>query len=566
MTDSIPEIVDHAESIRRELAIIWAAHKAVGLDGYMALYTIEGQEPWRSQQEGICHWIGPDDIETAIEHINRYYNDGKLPNTTLLLNPIVHEKVGKNEYKPIGSGIFWGTALTLGVAKLQEDQKQRIDWLGVRNSVITRGDNPKSGLKMIGFSKEILKPAAEHPEHSVVSGCRDLYELTDIQSDHYWNFYMLSGLNYLCTHGMFNHPHINDVLPKDLLNASPEEIVKASQVDVQTSIDSNQCWNAYDRHHTLYVRFGQDPKDIPHNNRFYDLCARDLHLFDRTGPMRKVGSDETFEFVVNGLIPRGAVTLLAAAGGTGKSSIAHQLCVYAAIDWDEGEEKPKWLGQDINYDFCKSGICVYFSGEDGPAIINARGELFDPLHRANRLQFHRTEFQDKEITFSEYLTELQKMPEVPIVVIDPARKYLTGDENDADVVSEFFEAIEEFAIKKRSAMVVVHHLQKGARPTNSREVLDELRGSQVFIDRARVVIGMCRDEKHTIVGLAKNNIPPNLGMVTEERVFARNPKNLQLIWLPGEEGVRRDTLTPEEIEALEAEAFKRELEETQKGN
>jgi len=163
--------------------------------------------------------------------------------------------------------------------------------------------------------------------------------------------------------------------------------------------------------------------------------------------------------------------------------------------------------------------------------------------------FQRTDFGDG-VSFSQHLKKLHKIPSVPIMVIDPARKYLTGDEDDAGVVSEFFEAIEEFAITKNAAVIVVHHLQKGANPKSSREVLDMLRGSQVFVDRPRVVIGMYRDGPYTIAGLAKNNIPPNLGMMTEERIFARDPQRLQLIWLPGHKGVRGDTLSPEELERL----------------
>ena len=75
-----------------------------------------------------------------------------------------------------------------------------------------------------------------------------------------------------------------------------------------------------------------------------------------------------------------------------------------------------------------------------------------------------------------------------------------------------------------------------------------LRGSQVFIERPRVVIGMFRDGPYTIAGLAKNNIPPNLGMVTEERVFARDAKRLGLLWLPGQEGIRNPNLTEEELQ------------------
>jgi hypothetical protein len=67
---------------------------------------------------------------------------------------------------------------------------------------------------------------------------------------------------------------------------------------------------------------------------------------------------------------------------------------------------------------------------------------------------------------------------------------------------------------------------------------------------------MYRDGPYTIAGLAKNNIPPNLGMVMEERVFARDPKNLSLIWLPGQEGIRNASLTPEELENLAEEAKK----------
>ena len=95
----------------------------------------------------------------------------------------------------------------------------------------------------------------------------------------------------------------------------------------------------------------------------------------------------------------------------------------------------------------------------------------------------------------------------------------------------------------------MHHLSKGAKPKSAREVLDELRGSQVFIDRPRVVIGMFREGPKTIIGLAKCNIPPSLGMVIDERVFAHNPQTLDLMQLPGKEGVRAQFQTPTDDDA-----------------
>lgn len=540
------------ESLSKELNLLWSAHHAAGLEGYMCLYTCETQVPFRAKQAGISFWFGPEDIAAAVQQILYHYNSGDLPNSPLLLNPIVHAKSASGEYKPLGSGIIWSMSLCLGVDTLKNESAERLWELGVHASAFHRGDNDRAGLKIIGICHDAQSPVADG---KTVTGCQELYDLADIHSQAYAPYYLLSGLSYLTNNGLFQHPDVGTLFPKNALKdgTSCDQIVRDSAIAVQKIIDAAYCWNAYERHHSLYKKFGTNPDDVSTNLNFFNLVARDVELFDATGPMRK-DADEMFEFLVPGLVPMGSVTLLAATGGTGKSSLAHQLCIMASIDYEPGEEAPSWLGQRLAIEKCQ-GICIYFSGEDGPPIINARAAIFDPKGRASRLMFQRTDFGDHK-TFAEHLQHLQKIPRVPIIVIDPARKYLTGDEEDSAAVSEFFEAIEEFAIKKNAAVLVVHHLQKNAYPKSTREVLDLLRGSQVFIDRPRVVIGMCRDGPYTIVGLAKNNIPPNLGMVTEERVFARDPKKLQLVWLPGQEGVRDAALSEEELEKLEEEAQK----------
>lgn len=553
-----------ASLLTEEINFLWRAHHAVGLKGYMQLYTLDGQIPFRAKSPGIKFWFGPDDTAAAVQQILHYYNQGILPNSTLMLNPVVHSvKRGKkakytNEqdeedvYTPVGSGFIWATSLSLGVDRLSDESTDRLWELGVFASPYHRGDNERAGLKIIAFCDE-AQPPVESEGAMTVKGCKELYEIAFISSDQYAPFYMLSGISYLSNNGLFQHPYFESLFPKGAIKdkTASDRLIEGSAINVQRVIDAAFCWHSYEHYHSLYKKFGTNPEDVETNLRFFNLVARDVQLFDATGPMRK-GADEMFEFIVPGLVPRGAVTLIGATGGTGKSSLAHMLCVLASVDYDIGEEAPRWLGQRLAIEKCK-GICVYFSGEDGPPIINARAAIFDPLGRAKRLMFQRTDFGDG-VSFSQHMRRLHKIPDVPIVVIDPARKYLTGDENDAGVVSEFFEAIEEFAIEKGAAMVIVHHLQKGANPKSAPEVLDMLRGSQVFIDRPRVVIGMFRDGPHTIVGLAKNNIPPNLGMVTEERVFARDPKHLNLIWLPGKDGVRAATLSEEELEQLAAQS------------
>ena len=527
-------------TIKRELETIWAAHKAVGLSGKMLLYTLSVQEPWRSMLSGLTFWFSENEIDQAVAEVEKYYNDGHLPNSPLLLNPIVHDE----NKKPIGSGIIWATGFALGTEITTPDQKERMNGLGVFSGNFERGQVNESGLKMLAFSNKMLPVIGDGLRHRTVQGCKELGELANFKNNEYNDFYLLSGISYLGKHGAFINPDFSSIVPEDV---DINQLIKSQQIDSQKIVDAAYCFNAYDRHNSLFIKFGVNPSQVENNLKFYNLCARDIELFDATGAKHADADTKVeFDFLVKGWIPRGAVTVIGATGGTGKSSLAHNLAVKAAIDYREDEPAPTWLGSEIDIQNCK-GLCIYFSGEDGPAIVHSRAKVFDPEGRANRVMFQRTNFGEKG-NISTFLKRLHKLPEVPLIVIDPARKYLTGDENDAGVVSEFFEAIEEFAIEKHSAMVVVHHLVKGAKPKHVSEIYDMLRGSQVFIDRPRVVIGMYREGDYTVAGLAKNNIPPQMGMVQGERLFVRDAKHLELVLT----GSRGENLTEEEIEAMKS--------------
>lgn len=537
--------MDLLQELAKELRLIWRAHQRAGLHGKMCLYSLDSSV-WPAKTPNLRFWFGPDDTDAALEFFAGHYNNGNFPYTPLLLNPIVHREEADGGYTPLGSGVMW--ALALDIKDIAGDKIARVHGLNAAAGYLTRGLSHHSGLKMVAFSETPLTPDTS----GAVAGGRALFELADIPKEEYWASYLLCGVSYLSNVGSYQTPMLaalfNDAPMQS--DADYDAIISQHTVDLTTLDHAVTCWNSYDRYPSLYERFGNDIAQLENNLKYFNYCARDFELFDSIGPQSvksKTQSEGGFEFLVHGLIPRGSIVLLAGTGGTGKSSIAHKLCCLAATDWRE-DEQPMWLGQPVVKENAK-GICVYFSGEDGPPIINARNEIFDPEKRANRLMFQRIDFKNKdgeEISFAAFLDRLRTMPEVPLLVIDPARKYLTGDEDDAAVVSEFFEAIERFAHEKNASVIVVHHLSKGARPQSARDVLDELRGSQVFIDRPRVVIGMFREGAKTIVGLGKCNIPPSLGMVTAERVFAHNPKTLDLKQLPGAEGVRGEYIPPVE--------------------
>lgn len=535
------------ELVSNELRVIWTAHRNVGLSGYMCLYTNDNQEPFRTRpaEAGITFWFGENDTQAVIDKILELYNNGRLPSTQLLLNPIVHRKEEDDSYTPLGSGIIWCTALSLGIDVLSDLPAERLNNIGVFVSNFVRGGNDRAGIKALGFCSTI-QPAKE--DGKSVTGCKEIYDITDMKSEKYTTSYLLSGVAYLTVNGIFTHPDIQNLFPK---NINPdEEFIKKYTISSQAILDAAKCWEAYERHHSLYQKFGINPDNIEKNLRFFNMVARDIAFFDATGPAKKGNGDSgsDFEFIVPGLIAKGTVTLLVAAGGTGRSALVHKLCALASMDYPEGAEPPKWLGQPLDIKNCQ-GINIYFAGEDSPQIFNARAEIIDPESLALRLMFQRTDFGEN-VSFAQHMRNLRKIPDVPLMIIDPARKYLGGDEGDNNLANIFFDALEDFAVQKNTAVVVVHQLQRGSNPKSTNEIIDLMSGSQAFIDRPRVIIGIYRDGVYTVAGLAKNNIPPNLGMISEERVFARDPKTLSLVWLPGENGVRNIDLSAAEIEAI----------------
>ncbi len=534
------------DRIAGEIKMLWAAHKNVGLKGKMCLYTQPEQDPWRAKVPTLKVWLGDSDEEifTAVREIRANYNDGILPNSPLLIDPLIHQINELGQYEPIGSGVMWATCFTVGINRLDLDALKRLKDLGAYVGLYERGENKQAGLKVVAFADEMLPVI---PGTRVIDGNQPLYELADIDSDAYCGAYPLSDLEYLTKNGSYIHRGFSAILPEGCtVDTIAEHTIPSQKLE-----DAATCWNSYDRHQLLFDKFGIDPKKIDHNMRFFRMVAHDITLFEATGSDRS-DKEEKFEFLVDGWIPKGSVTVVGATGGTGKSSISHRLAIQCSIDWEE-DEQPMWLGQPINKQFAK-GLVIYFSGEDSAAIVNARASMMDPEGRSSRLMLQRNDFGETaeggKAGLSEFLERLHKLPDVSLVVIDPARKYLTGDEDNSEVVSDFFEAIEEFAIAKKCGMVVVHHLVKNAHPNDTRDIYDLLRGSQVFIDRPRAVLGMMREGPYTVVGLSKNNIPPNLGSIQGERLFVRDPDRLDLVQLPAPEGVRTWDASADELREI----------------
>jgi hypothetical protein len=152
---------------------------------------------------------------------------------------------------------------------------------------------------------------------------------------------------------------------------------------------------------------------------------------------------------------------------------------------------------------------VLLTGEDTDAVINSRLEYLDPEDRAARIVVYSLDGRP----LSEIADEIARMPNVSLIIVDPAHRYIQGDEDGSGNVNDFFATLEAIVQRTGAAVVVVHHLTKSAKPTNLQHVRKTIRGSSVFLDRPRVVLGCFRLDNTTVIGCIKSNLPPEYQMM-----------------------------------------------------
>jgi AAA domain len=193
------------------------------------------------------------------------------------------------------------------------------------------------------------------------------------------------------------------------------------------------------------------------------------------------------QFLVEGLIPKSVPVLLLAKQKVGKTNAMLELAVAVA------RRESQWLGFPLK---SGHGFAVYLFGEGSQEDAEERvrtmngGEL--PL-LLNLVPYDGTEID-------EILNSLSGV-KIELLIVDPARKFYKGDEDGSDAVSEFFTKLEEFGRRKHAALVVTHHLKREAAPKTIHDVPRCMRGSQVFLDRPRVVLAMRRAGTETQFGI-----------------------------------------------------------------
>ena len=195
---------------------------------------------------------------------------------------------------------------------------------------------------------------------------------------------------------------------------------------------------------------------------------------------------EPTEFICKDFIPmpKKAITLLTATGGTGKSFVALQVALRCVKD---GLKVLGWFSED------ESGLTKH-RAEMIKKISGLNDVNINALDITDTMSMPFTKLSSGNMVESEDLQEILKifMP-YDLIILDPLIAFFGGDENSNVHARKFMDILTQWLRDNNKSILFVHHSAKGTN--NSR-------GASAFQDASRLSIGismvMIEEEEPTI--------------------------------------------------------------------
>ena len=184
-------------------------------------------------------------------------------------------------------------------------------------------------------------------------------------------------------------------------------------------------------------------------------------------------SDKARDWLIAGIVPLGSVTLLAAAGGTGKTTLLYNWALHVALG-------TPWSGRR-----CMKGKCL---------LISADEPLTDTAEKLSVIGYQDAALQPGTISFWEtwrfanmkQLEDYVRKERPSLVMIDSLTACLAGMNVDLAKSSagDAIYGLRDLANAYRCSIVILHHLNKSGG----------LRDSTSFVDNVSEVVKLTRSE------------------------------------------------------------------------
>lgn len=218
------------------------------------------------------------------------------------------------------------------------------------------------------------------------------------------------------------------------------------------------------------------------------------------------GDKPSRKFLVEGYLQRGKHQMIAAEGGAGKTFLCLDLALKVAA-WEPGDSY-QWCGSRI----VSGGTVVFLTFEDDKEELHIRIHDIDhqrlrdkagarlivipTINAGGGFTVAVTDPKTGEARASnrwrDVVSQLEKIKDLSLVIIDTLNATLHGEENSAMVIGDFIRVAGDVINRTGAAMLYTHHIRKqGDEPiSNAEEMKTSIRGSTAILGAMRVVLGI----------------------------------------------------------------------------
>lgn len=273
-------------------------------------------------------------------------------------------------------------------------------------------------------------------------------------------------------------------------------------------------------------------------------CGRRPDMFRAFGDAtERETAGKTTDWLVEGVLARGVLTLLAGDGSAGKTSLVHE---WLSSLGGAALSRPRTV---LGVEVTGRAVCAVIYGEGAAGMDSHRTECHAKVWSNSAY----AEFKGTRESLPDLLSGLRGFPTLDLLVIDPMRPFLKGDEKSSDAINEFYMPLERFAEDMNCAVVITQHVSKlGMNGKSVHDAKTAVLGATAVINRPRMVIAMDRRGNSNTVKIApvKHNFAEEMLWVrsTEWSVWKHDPETHTLV--PAQaiaSGAAGDTLDLEPI-------------------
>ena len=225
-------------------------------------------------------------------------------------------------------------------------------------------------------------------------------------------------------------------------------------------------------------------------------------------------------WLLHNTLPLGKVGMLVAPGGTGKSFLMIQLAVAVATHtrladhWQVDSPGASLIlcaeedDEDLHHRLREVLASTITHTPAAQQLIEQRVFIKSMLTEDNLM----THANDRgEIVLTDYVDRLaltaQQIPDLKLIIVDPASRFRGGNENAAQDTTRFVEALERLRSATGATVLLVHHTNKGSM--NADEVNQGAsRGSSALTDGVRWQMSLSKPtaKQATSAGVSTHNL------------------------------------------------------------